>query len=142
MRVAPKPEKTIPVVTPEIREKAKKKLQQARSNLVLSQPFYSWVIMSIDSEADEKTRKTWVDGLKLGYNPGYIASLSIDEIQGLMAEDVLTCALSHQTRRNGRDKKNWNKASDEVVRNLIKESGMTLPCESEYNPSWAGKSIE
>lgn len=101
---------------------------QARVNLVLDQPFFGALALLLEPRPDPGAKAgMWTDGRALGYDPERAAKLSMPELQGLICQHVMRCALGHPWRRSGRDQKRWNTASEQVANTLIREAGMALP---------------
>jgi predicted metal-dependent peptidase len=106
---------------------AEKRVSAARTALVLDQPFWGTLALSLTPKEDPTCRTAWTDGRSLGYNPDFIASLSHAETVGLIAHEVSHCALGHPWRRDGRDPKQWNIACDYAINGDLLESGFSLP---------------
>lgn len=110
-----------------IGDAAHKKLIRARSNLLLTQPFFGSLCLRMDPKADSACRTAWTDGRTFAYNPAYVANLDQDQVCGLVAHTVMHPACQHHTRRNGRDHGRWNMACDYAINWLLLEAGMKLP---------------
>jgi predicted metal-dependent peptidase len=106
---------------------AQKKLISARTSLVLDQPFFGALALSLTPKEDPTCNTAWVDGRNLGYNPAFVESLSHGELTGLIAHEVMHCAMGHPWRREGRDKKQFNIACDYAINGDLKDSGFSLP---------------
>jgi predicted metal-dependent peptidase len=76
---------------------------------------------------DPDTETAWTDGRHLGFNPGYIQSLPMDALKGLLAHEVMHLALCHHTRQGTRDDRVWNHACDYAINLLLKDAGFVLP---------------
>ena len=63
----------------------------------------------------------------MGYNPSFINELTLDEMKGVLAHEVMHIANAHHVRRQGRDKETWNEATDYAINDLLLQSGFTLP---------------
>jgi predicted metal-dependent peptidase len=106
---------------------AEHKMMAARTSLVLEQPFWGSLILSLEFRADLTCKTAWVDGRTLGYNPAFIESLTHDRIVALQAHEVSHCALGHPWRRDARDLYHWNLACDKAINTDLRASGFTLP---------------
>jgi len=120
---------------------AQSKMTAARTDLVLSQPFFGSLALSLKFKEDSSCETAYTDGRVLGYNPAFIDSLPHDKITALVAHEVFHCAMGHPWRREARDMKNWNIACDYSINSELKDSGFTLPAGSLF-PSEPGKSAE
>lgn len=122
---------------------AESKMTAARTDLVLTQPFFGALALRLKLQADPTCETAWVDGRTLGYNPAFIESLTHDRTVGLVAHEVEHCALGHPWRRDGRDHKRWNQAADKAINSDLRASGFKLPDGALYaQGDEAGKSAE
>jgi len=106
---------------------AEKKMTAARYALVSEEPFWGSLAMSLDLVSDPTCKTAWVNGQKLGFNPAYIDTLSHDVAKGLLAHEVEHVALGHPWRREGRDHKQFNIATDKIINHDLREAGFKLP---------------
>lgn len=122
---------------------AAKKLMAARVDLICDQPFFGALALSLAPKEDTTCQTAWVDGRNLGYNPDFIESLSHAELVGLIAHEVMHCAMGHPWRRDGRDGKQWNIACDYAINGDLKQSGFSLPKDGLFpDAQQQGKSSE
>ena len=94
---------------------ALKKLITARVSLVLDQPFFGALALSLPPKEDTTCDTAWTDGRSLGYNPAFVESLTHAELTGLIAHEVMHCAMGHPWRRDARDPKQFNVACDLAI---------------------------
>jgi len=106
---------------------ALEKILKAKVQLILEQPFFATLALRFKYEADITAKTAWTNGEQLFYNPAYIEELSIDEVKGVLAHEVLHTAMLHHTRRNYRDIAMWNKATDYAINPTLLSSGFILP---------------
>lgn len=118
------------------------KIRRARAQLLLGQPFYGSLALHMDIQECPDIETTRCNGEVIQYNPKFIAELSDTETQGVIAQAVTSIALLHHTRRQHRDDKKWQKASDFATNPILKESGFTLPEGALDNPAYHNKSAE
>lgn len=121
---------------------AMQKVQKARAGLVLSQPFFASLALRLTLQEDSTCETAWTNGTVLGFNPEFVAGLTLDQTKGLLCHEVMHCACSHHTRRGGRDKQNWNVATDLVINGLIDAAGIPLPSDKLLDRSLDGLSAE
>ena len=107
--------------------KALNKLISARTELVLSQPFFGLLALRLDPIADPRCPTTATDGKYLYYNPLFVNHIQRDETIGCVTHEVGHAALAHPYRRDAREPMRWNLACDIVVNALVREAGFTLP---------------
>jgi predicted metal-dependent peptidase len=95
---------------PEVIAKAQSAVTAALVRIVLQHPFFGTVICALEVNPDPTCFTAWTDGRKVGYAPGFIASLNAKQVQGLLAHEALHVALLHPWRRGNRDHRKWNVA--------------------------------
>lgn len=120
-----------------------KKISIAKSQLLISNPFFATLIFQLEFVPQKGLAGTVVDGTNLKYDPEFIAQLTPKETEAWMAENVATCLLLHHIRRNGRDKEAWEDASDQAVRNWLAEnSSFTFNSNATIDTQFKGKTAE
>ena len=100
---------------------------KARTSLVLDHPFFGALSLKLKIKEDPDCKTAWVDGTELGYNPEFIRELPFDQCKGLLAHEVMHCALNHIVRRGDRDHEKWNIAADHAINHILDDYGFTLP---------------
>ena len=121
---------------------ASSKMTAARTSLVLEQPFFGSLALSLKMQADSTCKTAYVNGRELGYNPAWIENLNHDQVTALVAHEVMHCAMGHPWRRDGRNMKGWNIGCDQAINGELRES-FTLPAGAVYpNAGESGKSAE
>ncbi|CAM5998719.1 unnamed protein product [Sphagnum balticum] len=122
---------------------AAQKLTAARTSLILESPFFGALALSLNPKVDESCATAWTDGRNIGYNPAFVESLTHAELTGLIAHEVMHCALGHIFRREGRDIEQWNIACDYALNGDLLQSGFSLPKGGLFpDASQKGKSAE
>jgi predicted metal-dependent peptidase len=105
------------------------KLAAARTRLILDKPFLGALALRLPMVA---ANAKWcptsaTDARKFYYNPEYIAALTLEETQFVLAHEALHCALSHFARRQHRIKHRWDVACDHAVNPLLVADGLKPP---------------
>lgn len=121
-----------------------KKLQAARTALILNHPFIGALALYlplIESSANGCITAA-TDARYVYYNAKYMAGLSFDETQFLLAHETMHCALCHFSRRLHRDVKRWNLACDYAINQLLIKDGLTPPPGTLISERYAGMSAE
>jgi len=105
------------------------KLAAARTRLILDKPFLGALVLRLPMTAADPRwcPSTATDARRFYYNPDYIAALSLDETQFMLAHEALHCALSHFARRNHRIKQRWDVACDFAINPLLLKDGLKPP---------------
>lgn len=131
-------------MTAETVDFAAARLVTARARLLLERPFLGSLVMYLPlKQADGSWCKTVAtDARAVYYNPLYVVSRPLAELQFLLAHEALHCALGHGYRRNHRLKRPWDAACDHAVNLLLTEEGMRAPPGCLVNPAYRGLSAE
>jgi predicted metal-dependent peptidase len=110
---------------------AARALLGARARLVLGRDaksaFFATLALRLRPEPDWDVDTLATDGRVLRYHPPFVTGLSPDELVGVLAHEVMHCALAHPARRGGRDLQRWNVACDLAVNPLLVTAGVVLP---------------
>lgn len=118
------------------------KMFKARTNLLIHYPFFGSLALRLILVEDPSCKTMWTDGEHLGFNPKYVASLSLKEAETVIAHEVLHCALLHHERAKDRDWKKWNHAADYAINPLLHEAGLNLPDNVLFNSKFSNLSAE
>lgn len=118
-----------------------RKLTRARTQLLLNQPFFGTLCLRLKLIAgDVPTMAT--DGQRIIYNPAFVDSLQAEELEAVLAHEVLHCALTHHCRRGERDPRLWNEAADLAINPLLTANGFSLPAGALIDPDFENLSAE
>ncbi|MFY9327093.1 MAG: VWA-like domain-containing protein [Georgfuchsia sp.] len=126
----------------DITETALAKLRQAKTNLVLDHPFFGALVMRLGLIPDPTCETLWVNGKVIGFNPGYVMELTMNECKAGLAHEVLHAANGHTWRRGTRDPERWNEAADYAINPILKNAGFAVPDDWLLDPKFTGKSVE
>lgn len=118
------------------------KLTKARIGLITDHPFYATLMLSMSNVMDESIETSCTDGKSIRTNPKFIEPLTLDQVKGLHAHEIMHVALGHHFRRGDRDPKKWNVACDYAINPILKQSGFELPPDGLLNPAYAGMAAE
>ena len=119
------------------------KTQKAINNLVIDHPFYgSLLLKKLEILEDSSIPTACVNGKEMRINPEFVESLNIPECTGLIAHEVLHCALQHMYRRGNRHNGTWNEACDFAINHLLEAEGFTLPEGALLNPAFKDMNSE
>ncbi len=118
------------------------KILKARSILILDHPFFGSLALRLGLVEEDKCVSTAVDGINMFYNPKYIDSLTIKEVVGVVAHEVMHMALGHVWRRGSREYRGWNVATDYTINGNLITTGFTLPKGVLTNPAYNSLSAE
>lgn len=97
------------------------KVSAARTRLILDKPFLGALVLRLPMlKADPAwCQTTATDARALYYNTEFIAALTLEQTQFVLAHEALHCALSHFARKMHRDKYRWDIACDLAINPLL-----------------------
>lgn len=75
-------------------------------------------------------------------NPTYFNNLSPEHGASILAEQVLHYSLQHDIRRGNKIHSYYQKACDQVVRNMLMDFGFKLPLETQVDRRFQNKSVD
>jgi predicted metal-dependent peptidase len=117
---------------------------KARSLLLLDHHFWGMLALQLklieDSSGDVETAST--DGQVMLFNPEFIQSLTMPELIGTEAHEVMHCAMGDIWRLDERDPQLWNAACDLVNNLILVDAGFTLPQGALVSDAYRGMSKE
>ncbi len=120
------------------------KLSAARTRLILDKPFLGALVLRLPLK---EAVGTWcassaTDARSIYYNAEYMLSLSLSQVQFVLAHEALHCGLSHFARRHNRDLNRWNIACDHAVNLMLSEDGLELPPGALLDDTYQGLAAE
>ncbi|MDF2190497.1 VWA-like domain-containing protein [Paraflavitalea sp. CAU 1676] len=121
---------------------AELKIKKAKVQLIMEQPFFASLALRFKYVADLSIKTAVTDGINIWYNPEYIDSISTEEVKGVIAHEIMHVTMLHHTRRNQRNIKRWNDATDYAINPLLLASKFNLPSNVLVNPDFEGRSAE
>ena len=124
------------------RQTIEQKLSRGRTQLLLNQPFFGTLCLRLKLVPMPNFPTMATDGRRLVYNPAFVDKLTPAELEGVLAHEVMHCALAHHCRRGERDAQVWNLAADYAVNPILIGNGITLPKDALIDPAFADLSAE
>lgn len=118
------------------------KLSRCRTQLLLNQPFFGTLCLRLKLVPMPSFPTMATDGRRLAYNPAFVEKLTPAELEGVLAHEVMHCALAHHCRRGERDAELWNRATDYAVNPILLSNGITLPKDALIDPAFADLGAE
>ena len=119
------------------------RISAAQIRLRMRHPFFATLALFATIRIGEQVETAATDGKSIWFNPGFLASLSDVETDGLLTHEILHAALLHPLRRGTRQAELWNIACDIVVNGMIREAGgVELPRGAIERPKLAHLSAE
>src|SRR6516225_9083256 len=118
------------------------RIVKARAALITAHPFFGALALHLQPVTTTSCPRLATDGRHLFYNVEFLDTITSEELKGIIAHEVYHCALKHHTRRNGRDPKEWNQATDLVINPMVLKAGLKLPTWVLLDPQYNGLSAE
>lgn len=118
------------------------KMTRARVALILKHPFFASLALRMPIKADPACQTAWTNGRVMAFNPDYVNSLTPEQTEGLAAHLVMHPACGHHLRRQGRDRRDWNRACDYVINGILQDVGLRLPAGYLFLEQYHGGSAE
>ncbi len=120
------------------------KLAAARTRLILEKPFLGALVMHLPLKAADAKwcETTATDARNFYFNPHYIARLTLEQTQFVLAHEAMHCALSHFARRGHRQKHRWDVACDYAVNMILDEERMQGPENALMSAAYRGLTAE
>lgn len=122
--------------------KAANKITKARADLIMSQPFFGALALRLKIKEIKDLKTACIDGRTLYYDPDWVDKLTIGQCTGMIAHEVMHCAMLHHTRRGDRDPIRWNKACDYAINHILLNARLDLPDAGCVNKAWENFSAE
>jgi len=115
---------------------------RAKTQLMLKQPFFGALAMSLPFKEDSDIPTMCTDGKSVHYNPEFVESLSLGKVMGVIAHEVMHVAFCHPLRIEGRVHEVWNMATDYAINQIVVDSGLELPEVGLLDPQYKGMMAE
>lgn len=117
------------------------RLTRARVQLLFKQPFFATLCLRLKLIAGPVPTMA-TNGKVILYNPQFVDTITPDELEGVLAHEVLHCALAHHCRRGNRKKRLWNVAADYAINPIVLKNGLALPKDALLKDEYEGLSAE
>jgi len=122
---------------------AEQKIVKARVQLLLHQPFFGTLTMSLIPVPKPEINTVGVDGVHIYYNPQWIQNLPLEQVEFVLGHEVLHCVLNHLQRCEGRNQNKWNVACDFAGNLILVDAGIgQMPAGCLYDSKFSGMSAE
>ena len=117
-------------------------LAKGKIRLTMNHPYFAMTALKMQYVADESvgTMSIGVDTIR--YAPSFVNGIKVDEVEAVLAHEVLHYLLSHITRGVGKNHDYWNQACDFVVNAILKKANFRLPAGHLYDAAYEGMDAE
>jgi len=122
----------------------KKRIVQSRVRLLMNHAFFgNMATRLIIKDATDWCPTAATDGKHLYYNKNFLGALPDEELDFVIAHEVMHCVYDHFDRRATRDPQYWNMAGDYVINNDLKNQGVgKMPEVGLWDPMYHEKYTE
>lgn len=118
------------------------RIREARAGLLLTHPFFGVLSLKLDLIESTVIPTMGVNTKSLVFNPAFSDSLTMSELKGVLAHEVMHLAMLHPMRQGARDKQLWNIACDHVLNLGLLKDGFTLPKDGCMDSQYEGMTSE
>lgn len=118
------------------------RVTKARTQLLLSHPFWGSLHMRVPFVEDSTCQTMWINGVTQGYNPEWVKTHETLETKTGLAHEACHILLLHHLRRGNRPQGEWNICCDYAVNGILVKAGFQLPEGWLYDPQFENKSAE
>ena len=118
------------------------KLQKARMQLLLQNPFISYICLQLPLVEREDVGTFATDGEFIYYSPSYLSKLTLEETICVLAEECLHIANLHPLRGQGKDHNIWNQACDQAIGWTLIQAGYKWPADIPLREEFRGLAAE
>jgi len=108
-------------ITPEL------KVSRAITRLAIDDPFYGSVAFRLNVYPNDKINTMRTNGKYIEWSPAFVERITQEEVMGVIKHEILHVVLKHHLRREKRDGKRWNVATDLVINPIVLDDGNELP---------------
>lgn len=123
-------------------DQAANRISEVRAELVMRKPFWASLAMKLTPVEDSSRETIATDGDRLAYNPEWVNEMDFEHLLSTVARVAFACALKHHTRREDRDYRIYQRASQLVTHPILKADGFNLPDSAEIDPSLGDLDVE
>ncbi|PWL50552.1 MAG: hypothetical protein DBY36_06210, partial [Clostridiales bacterium] len=108
--------------------KLTERLFAARMRVLADSCFFGMLLLQLRFAADTEVETAATDGIRLYFNPDFVAGLSDDALDFLLYHEVMHLALRHAVRGRSADAGRFDEAADIVVNsNILRARGLSAP---------------
>jgi predicted metal-dependent peptidase len=101
-------------------------ITRARTALILDEPFFGQLALNLMLVEDKTIGTLCVSRSTVRYSPDFIRTLSPSVVKSAIGHEVGHCVYDTFGRRESRDPKGWNIATDYKINQLLEEAGFEL----------------
>ena len=100
-------------------------IEALKRRMLVKYPFFGSTIAGTMYKEDKRIKTASTDGKCIYYNPDFLNGLSLDQQVFVLAHEVCHIAFNHIMRREGKEHKLWNIATDAVINQFLLRDGLS-----------------
>ena len=101
-------------------------IDSIKRKLLVKYPTFGSIIAHMEVKEMEEIATAGTDGKNVVYNSNFLNKLSEKEQIFIFAHELCHIAFKHRERREGKDKRIWNMATDAVINALLQKDGLPI----------------
>jgi len=121
---------------------AQLKISRSLIKLVSNRAFYGSCALRLNIIEDENTQTMATDGRSIFWGREAVDKWTEEEVEGVLAHEVLHVILMHHLRKQDRLHKKWNIATDFSINETLNEDGFKLPSDALFDRNHRNKNAE
>lgn len=123
-------------VDPALSKRVAERMTKSRVRFLLNKPFYGTLAARLRLKEITYLPTAATDGKHLYYNPEFVDNLSDEELDFLIAHEVLHCVYDHMGRRGDRHPQVWNAAADYNINQTLVDNNVGKLITAEKLPGF------
>ena len=120
----------------------KQEMVAIKKGIMAKFPLMGPVIARVPFQEDNHVKTAATNGHQVFYSTSYTCQLTFEEKIFLFAHEIMHIAFDHVMRSGDKDPEIWNYATDAVINQMLKASGLPMPAGGIDIPEAAGKSVD
>ena len=119
-----------------------KEIQSIKKGIVSHFPLLESFLLRVPFQKTNDVKTAATNGHQVFYSDSYTSKLTFEEKIFLFAHEIMHIAFDHVMRSDNKDPEIWNQATDAVINQKLKASGLPMPAGGIDIPEAANNSAE
>jgi len=104
-------------------KQAAEKVGRAKAGLVISQPFFASLILTMSVTEDNTFPTMATNGKWVKYNSDFVNGMTLEQTKFVLCHEVMHCVFQHVFTRGERNPYLWNAAGDYIINDILTKEG-------------------
>ena len=117
-------------------------ISSAKAKLLVDYPLFGTIASKLKLKQNDDIQSFKSDGITLEYNSDFLNSLTLSEMEFVLANGAMHASLAHEQRRSNRSGWLWQMATDFAINDMLVENGMDRPELAQYRVRFKGMYAE